>query len=115
MTIACLGMVLIHTAFMIRTKLTKLCIPPISLHLVSSVSIPSSVHNFQDMLPTIRSPIIRKYTKPFNAFERPGMYLNVSKCNAKRCVCCTHFSTKTTITLSVNGRQFSIINNNNMD
>ena len=90
-----------------------------SLHLASSVRIPSSVNNFRDMLPTIRlsplwSPIIRKYTKPFNAFKRRRMYPNVSNCNAKRCVCCTHLFTKTTITSSVNGRQFSIINNNDM-
>ena len=61
------------------------------------------------MLPTIRlsplgSPIIRKYTKPFNAFKRRGMYPNVSKCNAKRCVCCTHLCIKATITSSVNGK-----------
>ena len=66
--------------------------------------------NFRDMLPTIwlsplGSPIIRKYTKPFNAFKRRRMYPNVSKCNAKRCVCCTHLCTKTIITSSVNGRQ----------
>ena len=43
------------------------------------------------------------------------MYPNVSKCNANRCVCCTHLCTKTTIISSVNGKQFSIINNNDMD
>ena len=120
MSIACLGMVLTHTNFMIRTKLTKLHISSISLHLASSVRIPSSVNNFRDVLPTIRlsplgSPSIREYTKPFNAFKRRGMYPNVSKCNAKRCVCCTHLCTKTTITSSVNGRQVSITNNNEMD
>ena len=120
MSIACLGMVLTHTTSMIRTKLTKLHISPISLHSASSVHIPNSVNNFRDMLPTIRlsplrSPIIRKYTKPFNAFKRRGMYPYVSKCNAKRCSCCTHLCTKTTITSSVNGRHFSIINNSDMD
>ena len=97
-----------------------LAISPISLHLASSVRIPSSVNNFRDMHPTIRlsplrSPIIWKFTKPFNAFKRRGMYSNVSKCNAKRCVCCTNLCTKTTITSSVNGRQFSIINYNDID
>ena len=72
------------------------------------------------MLPTIKlsalgSPIIRKYTKPFNAFKIRVIYPNVSKCNAKRYVYCTHLCTKTTITSSVNGRQFSIINDNGMD
>ena len=90
--IACLGMVLTNTTLMIRTKLTKLPLSPISLHSASSVRIASSVNNSRDMLPTIRlspleSSIIRKYTKPFNAFKRSGMYPNVSKCNAKRCLC----------------------------
>ena len=31
------------------------------------------------------------------------------------CVCCAHLSTKTQITLSVYGRQFSIINDNELD
>ena len=65
------------------------------LHSASSVYIPSSVNNFRGMRPTIRlsplgSPIIRKCIKPFNAFKIRGMNPNVSKCNAKRCVCCTH-------------------------
>ena len=118
-SIACLGMVLTHTTFMIGNKITKLHISLISLHSASSVRIPSSVNNFRDMLPTIRlSPlgplIIRKYTKPFNAFKRRGMYPNVFKWNANRCVCCTHLCTKTTITSSVNGRRFSIINTSDM-
>ena len=120
MSIACLGMVLTHTSSMIRRKLTKLHLSPISLHSASSVHILTLVNNFRVILHTIRlsplgSPIIRKDTKPFNAFKRRGMYPNVSKSNAKRCVCCTRLCTKTTITSSVNGRQFSIINNNDMD
>ena len=64
---------------MIRTKITKLHLFPISLHSASSVGIPSSVNKFWNMLPTIRlsplgSPIIKKYTEPFNAFKRRGMY-----------------------------------------
>ena len=35
---------------MIRTKITKLHLSPISLHSASSVRIPSSVNNFRDML-----------------------------------------------------------------
>ena len=42
--IACLGMVLTHTTFMIRTKLLKLHISPIRLHFASSVCVPSSVN-----------------------------------------------------------------------
>ena len=79
MLVACLGMVLAHTTFMIRTKLAKSHISIIRLHSPSSVRIPSSVNNFRNMLSPLGSPIIRKYTKPFNAFKRRGMYPNVSK------------------------------------
>ena len=61
------------------------------------------------------NPIHDERFKPLNAFKRRGMYPNVSKCNAKRCVCCAHLCTKTTITSSVNGRKFSIINNIDLD
>ena len=37
----------------------------------------------------------------FKAFKSRGMYSNVSKCNAKMFVCCTHVCIKTTITSSV--------------
>ena len=120
MLIACLGMVLTHTTFMIRTKLAKLQFSPIWKHSVCSVCIPSSVNNVLNMPSTIRlsplgSPFIRKYTKPSNGIKRRGMYPNIYKRNAKRCVCCTHFCTNTTITSSVNVRQFSILNDNDMD
>ena len=91
MLIACLGMVFTHTTFNDKNENNKITFISISLHSASSVRIPSSVNNFRDMLPTIRlsplgSPIIRKYTKQFNAFKRLRMYPNDSKCNAKRCV-----------------------------
>ena len=49
---------------------------------------------------------MKKKKKTFNAFERRGMYPNVFKCNAKRCVCCTHLCTKTTIKSSVDVDSF---------
>ena len=65
--------------------------------------------------PTARAvgpPYLRKNTKPFIRF---GMYPSISKCNAKRCKCCKHLSTLTTVTSSVNGRPFSVINNSDLD
>ena len=53
MLIACLGMVLTYTTFMIRTNLAKLYNSPIGLHSAPSVHIPSSVNNYRDMLPII--------------------------------------------------------------
>ena len=40
------------------------------------------------------------HSKPFNAFKRRGMYPDVSKCNAKRCVCCTHLCSGFTCLIS---------------
>ena len=48
------------------------------------------------------------HSKPFNAFKRRGMYPNVSKCNAKRCVCCTHLWSGFTCLISL-ARVFSFI------
>ena len=43
------------------------------------------------------------------------MYPTISKCNAKRCSCCNHLCCKSTIKSNVNGRQFSVITNSDLD
>ena len=62
-------------------------------------------NNFRVILSPLKSPVVCKYSNPF---KRPGMYPNISKCNAKRCNCCMHLCTNSTVTSSVNGRKFSI-------
>ena len=47
--------------------------------------------NLRIRLSPLKSHILRKYTNPF---KRCGMYPSISKCNAKRCKCCKHVSTK---------------------
>ena len=127
------------------SKRINISISPLRLHFASSAQIPSSTRKFNTMIPSIKirplnilsavnlhgitnsnvfhnnlrirlsplkSPIPRKYTNPF---KRCGMYPSVSKCNVKRCKCCKHLSTKSSVTSSVNGRQFSIINNSDLD
>ena len=69
-------------------------------------------NNLSIRLSPLKSPILRKCT---NLFKRCGMYPSISKCNAKRCKCCKYLSTKYTVTSSVNGRQFSVINNLELD
>ena len=64
------------------------------------------------MLSPLKSPVLRKYSNPF---KRPGMYPSISKCNAKRCNCCIHLCTNSTVTSSVNGRKFSVVNNSDLD
>ena len=46
---------------------------------------------------------------------KASMYPSISKCNAKSGNCCQHLCTNTTITSSVNGRTFSVINNSDLD
>ena len=69
-------------------------------------------NNLRVILPPLKSPVLRKYSNPF---ERPGMYPSISKCNAKRCNCCMHLCTNSTVTSSVNGRKFSVANNSDLD
>ena len=63
-------------------------------------------------LSPIKSSVLRKYPNPF---KRPSMYPNSSKCNVKSFNCCEHLCSKTTITSSMNGRAFSVINNSDCD
>ena len=69
-------------------------------------------NNLRVMLSPLKLPVLRKYSNPF---KRPGMYPSISKCNAKRCNCCMHLCTNSTVTSSVNGRKFSVVNNSDLD
>ena len=121
------------------TNRVKITISPLRLHTAPSVRIPTSTHSFRTLLPTVRinlfstssvdlhvtsntnvlcnnlrvrlslikSPVLCKYLNPF---KRTSMYPSISKCNAKSCNCCQHLCTNTTITSSVNGWTFSVIN-----
>ena len=127
------------------TNRLKITLTPLRLHSASSVRIPNSINNFRALIPTVRlrplnllsspsvnlhslantsifhnnlrvmlsplkSTVLRKYSNPF---KRPGMYPSISKCNAKRC--CMHICTNSTVTSSVNGRTFSVVNNSDLD
>ena len=107
-----------------RTLLTTVRIRPLNLFSASSVDLHGAsntnalCNNLRVRLSPIKSPVLRKYLNPF---KRPSMYPNISKCtsiskcNAKSCNCCQHLCIKTTITSSVNGRTFSVINNSDLD
>ena len=135
-----------HTVSLIKGNL-HIALTPVRLHSVSSVRIPHSVHNFRNLIPSVKlqplnlgltssinlhglniasifhnclriklsplkSPVLRKYSNPF---KRLGIYPSISMCTAKRCNCCKHLCTKSTVTSSVNGRVFSVINNSELD
>ena len=122
------------------TNRLKITLTPLRLHSASSVRIPNSINNFRTLIPALRlrplnllsassvnlhgladtsifhnnlrvmlsplkSPVLRKYSNPF---KRPGIY-------AKRCNCCLHLCTNSTVTSSVNGRKFSVVNNSDLD
>ena len=124
------------------TNRLQITLTPLRLHSASSVRIPNSINNFRTLIPAVRlrplnllsassvnlhglantsifhnnlrvmlsplkSPILRKNSNPF---KRPGMYPSISKCN-----CCMHLCTNSTVTSSVNGRKFSVVNNSDLD
>ena len=102
-----------------RTLLPTVRIRPLNLFSVSSVDLHGASNtnvllrnNLRVRLYPIKSPVLRKY---LNSFKRPSMYPSISMCNAKSCNCCHHLCTNTTITSSVNGRTFSVINNSYLD
>ena len=82
----------------------------VNLHGLANTSI--FHNNLRVMLSPLKSPVLRKYSNPF---KRPGMYPSISKCNAKRCNCCKHLCTNSTVTSSVNGRKFSVVNKSDLD
>ena len=101
-----------------RTLIPALRLRPLNLLSASSVNLhglaDTSIfqNNLRVMLSPLKSPVLRKYSNPF---KRPGMYPSISKCNAKRCNCCMHLCTNSTVTSSVNGRKFSVVNNSDLD
>ena len=103
-----------------RTLLPTVRIRPLKLVSASSVDLHGASNtnvlrnNLRIKLSPIKSPVLRKFLY-LNPFKRPSMYPSISKCNAKSCNCCHYLCTNTTITSSVNGRTFSVINNSDLD
>ena len=63
-------------------------------------------------LSPLKSPVLRNSRRKY---RRSVAYPFISKCNAKRCSCCKHLCCKSTIKSNVNGRQFSVITNSDLD
>ena len=127
------------------TNRLKISLTPLRLHSTSSVRIPNAINNFRTLIPAVRlrplnllsapsvnlhglantsifhnnlrvmlsplkSQVLHKYSYPF---KRPGMYPSISNC--KRCNYCMQLCTNSTVTSSVNGRKFSVVNNSDLD
>ena len=101
-----------------RTLLPTVRIRPLNLFSASSVDLHGASNTnilrnkLRVRLSSIKSPVLRKFQNPF---KRPSIYPSISKCNAKSCNCYEHSCIKTTLTSSVNGRTFSVINNSDLD
>ena len=91
-------------------RLNLLSAYSVNLHGLANTNI--FTNNLRVRLSPLKSPLLRKYSSPF---KRHGMYPSISKCNAKRCNCCKHLCTNSTVTSSVNGRTFSVVNNSDLD
>ena len=93
-------------------------VSPLKLYSVSSINLygASNYNIFSNhlriRLSPIKSPILLKYKNPY---KRNSMYPNISKGNAKSCTCCNHLICQLTIISSVNHRQFSVVNNFDLD
>ena len=102
-----------HSINNFRVMLPSVLVSPINLFSAASVNFRGAgntnlfKNNLSVRLSPIKSPIIRKYTDPF---KTSGMYPSISKCNTKRCRCCSHFCTASNVSSSVNGRHFSVVN-----
>ena len=107
-----------HSTNNFKNFLPTVRVTPLNLFSASTVNLHGASNsnmfrnNLQIRLSPLKSPILRKYAYPFN---RPGLYPSISKCNAKKCNCCNQLCSKTTITSSVNGRAFSVVNDSDLD
>ena len=93
-------------------------VSPLQLHSVSSINVygASNYNIFSNhlriRLSPNKSPILLKYK---NRYKKNSMYPNISKRNAKSCTCCNHLICRSIIISSVNHRQFSVVNNSDLD
>ena len=104
-----------------NSLLLPINISPLKLYSVSSINIyrASNYNMFCNhvriRLSVIKYPILQKYKNPY---KRNGMYSIIFKCNAKSakiCICCNHLICRSTIISLVNYRQFSVVNNSDLD
>ena len=107
-----------HSTSSFRTMMPSVMIRPLNLFSAASVNFngAGSTYMFNKTLwvqsSPIKSPILRKYTRPF---KRSGMYPSISKCSVKRCKYCKHLCTACTVSSAVNGRRFSVVNYSDLD
>ena len=107
-----------HSINNFRTLKPAVRLRPLNLLSASSVNLHGLANtdifynNRRVRLSPLKSPVLRKCS---NLFKRPGMFPSISKCNAKRCNRCKQLCTNSTVTSSVNGMKFSVVNKSDLD
>ena len=101
-----------------NSMLPTVYVSPLKLHSATKINL----HGVSDSalfrnhlkvhLSPLKSPVLRNSR---SKYRRYVVYLSISKCNAKRCSCCKHLCCKSIIKSNVNGRQFSVITNSDLD
>ena len=101
-----------------RFLLPTFNITPLKLSFVSSIRLNGASYcnifrySMRIRLSPVKSPIIRKYKNPD---KKRSLYPSISMCNVKSFICCSPLKNANQPFVLVNGRQFSIENNPDLD
>ena len=101
-----------------HSMLPSVYVSPLKLHLAPKVDLHGGSdsalfrNHLKVRLYPLKSPVLRNSR---SKYRRSVVYPHISKCNAKRCSCCKYLSCKSTIKSNVNGRQFNVITNSELN
>ena len=101
-----------------NSMLPSVYVSPLKLHSATKINLhgvsASAIfrNHLKVRLSPLKSPILRNAR---SKYRRSVVYPSISKCHARRCSCCKHLCCKSTIKSNVNGRQFSVITNSDLD
>ena len=98
--------------------LPSVYVSPLKLHSTTKINLHgvSDSALFRNHLKVCLSPL--KSPVPRNSrskYRRSVVYPSISHCKVKRRSCCKHSCCKSTIKSNVNGRQFSVVTNSDLD
>ena len=98
--------------------LPSVYVSPLKLHSATKINLhgvsDSAIfrNHLKVRLSPLKSPVFRNSRSKYG---RSVVHPSIAKYNAKRCGCCKHLCCKSTIKSNVNGRQFSVITNSDLD
>ena len=101
-----------------NSMLPSVYVSPLKLHSATKINLHgvSGSALFRNHLKVRLSPLKSSVLRNSRSkYRRSVVHPSISKCNATRCSCCNHLCCKSTIKSNVNGRQFSVITNSDLD